>query len=342
MSLPPVHPRAISGLRNFFHDYFQAVRELGLDQTPEQRRHLPEFFLTFSEHSAPPLTLHIYPDGALQTAGALEDKIRALFSPRLEPHVRATLHEISEREGMYQGFQRGGQTLYLHPAALRRLSQLPVARDAYGVIHLTLLWAHLVSFGLLALLLLLAEGGFLENLLVVGFYGVLLLISYFLLTLPLRLSAVQKALGGGRQRAFAAILADCQPVGRRALDEHLAAELPAGVLTRLNQLPERRPQPLDVLIRDEWRLGELWDLAHQAAHDLAKVPESSPEFSRLSTQTEALLDDVAQAFALAQLPEPEQATRLNTLREQITRHAQALGVGRQALLPEPTSAQPSR
>ncbi|MFC6659799.1 hypothetical protein [Deinococcus multiflagellatus] len=191
-------------------------------------------------------------------------------------------------------------------------------------------------------LLTLAEGGFLENLLITGFYGMFFLISYVVLTLPLRLPAVQKALTGGRQRAFAAIVADCQPVGRRALDEHLAAEVPAGVLTRLNALPERRPEPLDVLIRDEWRLGELWDLAHQAAHDLAKVPESSPEFPRLTAQTEALLDDVVQAFAAAQLPEPEQATRLNALREQITRHAQALGVGRQPRLAEPAPASPRR
>ncbi|GGK86620.1 hypothetical protein [Deinococcus radiotolerans] len=322
--IPAVHPLLVSRLHDFAQGYFQAIRKLNLDTSPDTRRHLPELFLTVGQIGATPMTLHIFPDPALDAWEGLKPEVQSLIRTYLGGGVQGILHTTEERGAMYDTLQRTGDSRYLHPGALRTLADLRVGRDAYGLTYSTVQTVHVLGLALLALLLWVFPDGTstLESVGIWLFYAVLGGASYLLLTLPLRVPAVYTLLARSRLQAFGAVLADCQAVGRQNVDDHLAAEIPASVMTRLAQLPAQRPQAQDVLLRDEWRLGELWDLAHRAAHDLAKLPESSLAFPPATLQTEALLDRVLEAFAL-QAAEPSE---LHQLHQQITQHAQALGV----------------
>ncbi|MHA0040646.1 hypothetical protein [Deinococcus sp. PEB2-63] len=324
-TLPAVHPLNISRLRDFAHGYLQEVQRLNLDTSPATRRHLPELFLTFNEQGPSTLTLHVFPDPALDQWKELHSKLGSLVRQHLDGDVRGVIHDVEERASMYDTLQRAGPSRYLHPAALRALSEMQVGRDAYGRIYGGLLTLHVLGGALLiAGFWLLPDGSGPGELVYLSvFWVVLVAISYLIVTLPLRLPRVYTALARPRLRAFAAILADCQVAGRQGIDEGLAAELPASVMQRLSQLPAERPTAQDVLLRDEWRLAELWDLAHHAALELAKTPESSPAFATATRHTEQLLDSVVEAFAERHTNAPG---TLHHVQEKIELHARALGV----------------
>lgn len=312
---------------------------MNLDTSPATRRHLPELFLTFNEQGPSSLTLHAFPDPALDRWKELHSKLGSLVRQHLDGDVRGVIHDVEERTSMYDTLQRAGPSRYLHPAALRALSEIQVGRDAYGRIYGGLLTLHVLGGALLtAGFWLLPDGSGPGELVYLSvFWVVLVTISYLIVTLPLRLPGVYSALARPRLRAFATILADCQVAGRQGIDEGLAAELPASVMQRLSQLPVERPTAQDVLLRDEWRLTELWDLAHHAALELAKTPESSPAFETATRHTEQLLDSVVTAFASRETQEPGQ---LHHLQEQIEHHARALGVVTPPARPSLHSSEP--
>lgn len=326
-----MHPRSVSNLRNLFADYFAKRRELGLEGDQAAQRRMPEFFLSFPTSGispsgrggqAAPLTLHIYSERDLPAAEALETFFKETLPYRLdEPYVCAVRHGPDEREQMYEGFSRTGVTYYLHPAALRTLAGLNVAADLYGALHLALLWAFVLLWVLL-IAVAWSEGDWSY----LPYLGGPLTLIYALLRWTLGLAPVQMALSAGRRARFAQVIQECREVGRRALDADLAAELPLPVLERLSRLPGTRPAPQPLLGESEWRLAEIWDLSHQAAQELTKIPESSPRSAQMTAQVCRLLDTALQAFAAASEGAAPSA-ELDELYAGVTRHAAALGVG---------------
>ena len=325
VSQPPFDPRTVAGLRNFFADFFAKRRELGLDTDPEAERRMPEFFLTLpAAPTASDLTLNIYCEKDMPAAQEMEATFKELIPYRLTSNgLRVRRYQADEREKMYQDFSRSGATYYLHPAALHALAQLKVASDPYGLVALTLLWGHFLCF--VAFVLMMWVAGEWDWAMLVA-VALILVGTYFILNRLVNLQAIRATLSRKRSRQFAAVLGDCQLVAERHLDEALAAEIPPTVLSRLQRLPSQRPAPQDVLLAADWRLGEIWDLAHEAVRQLTKTPESSPLFPRLTLEVEQLLDKAALAFQATPVL-TENHSSLNELYRQVNAHAEALGVG---------------
>ncbi|WP_288434711.1 hypothetical protein [uncultured Deinococcus sp.] len=337
---PALHPAVIGSLRNFFGRYLQAVRELGLDTSPAVQRGLPEFFLTLpTEEGSPPVILHgLLP--AEDRYAPLNNKLDAQVKETGDERLRVILHPATQRDALYQTFAQGGVTRYLHPDAMRALAELRLTWDGYGLLSGVLGWTHALAF-LLGVLVLWGIDGFVVSLLAMLVWAAAVGLSYFVFSRLLVVPALQRRLAARRRAACARILADCQEVGRRPLSPRMAAELPAPVMDALSRLPGERPQAQDVLQRGEWWRAELWDLAHEAARGLAKVPESGPDFAARTRGTAALVGRIVQVFELdAASPgvvSPETAWRLDEAYAQV--EAQAASLGYAAPL-RPRSASP--
>lgn len=314
-------PRMIAGLRNFFADFFQKRQTLRLDQDTENERRMPEFFLTLSSSGISEPTLHIYVEKDMPAREVTEKIFSELIPYRLaDSEWKVRRYEGQHKQQMYDEFARTGTTYYLHPAALRAIAGMTVAGDPYGVVSLGVMWGHVLLF--LALVVLMLIAGEWDWSMLVGF-AVILGLTYFLLNRLINLRAIQRGLGKARMERFITVLDDCQLVGQRHLNEALAVEVPVTILQRLKALPSNRPQPKNVLGASEWRLGELWDLAHEAVHELAKTPESSPQHPHLTKQVEQLLEQAALAFDVASSSTADQL-KFDALYDEVTHHATAV------------------
>lgn len=293
-----LHPDAIGSLRNFFSRYLPTVRELKLDTDPAVRRGLPEFFLTLpTEQGSPSVTLHgLLP--AEDRYAPLNNKLGAQVKEIGEGPLRVILHPAAEREALYRTFAQGGVTRYLHPDAMQALADLNLTWDGYGLLSGVLGWTHALAV-LLGVIVLWGIDGLLVSLLAMLVWAAAVGLSYFVFSRLLVIPALRRRLAARRRAAAGRILADCQEVGRRQLSPRMAAEIPAPVMDALSRLPGERPAAQDVLERSEWWRGELWDLAHEAAHGLAKVPQSSPDFAPLTHDTAALVGRIVQVFELS-------------------------------------------
>ncbi|GHG04871.1 hypothetical protein GCM10017783_16770 [Deinococcus piscis] len=330
-------PRIISALRDYFSAFLMSCREKELDQKAEERRHLPEFFLTFSPDASGGSTkaaLSVYLSQDHPRYETLDEVVgeHKVFLESCEVPLRC--YGPQERTAMYRDFARSGVTYYLHPGALEAIAAFPVSRDAYGRLSLILNWIY----GLLLLgtgVLMLADGNDW------GFWLALaaaLTAVYGLLAWLLNRPALRQPLSALRQQRFGEILSDCQKVSERQLPPALAPEVPASVLSLLTQLPTTRPQSAGTLSEAEWRLGELWDLAHRASAELAKIPESSPVYAKRVREVEMLLRQLLPAFQGDE--RAQDVSRLNVLYEQAQHHAQALGLELQPIRAADAPEQP--
>lgn len=324
-SMSTIHPDVIGRLRTFFTTYLSTVRELNLDTSAAKRRQLPEFFLTLpTEGGTQAVTLRgLLPSG--EVYAPLNTRLREQVKSLSDGRLRVILHPAEEREAMYQTFGQGGVTRYLHPDAMQALADLKLTWDGYGLLSGVLGWSALLAV-VLGLFVLWGVDTLLVTVLAMLFWCAVVGVAYFLLSRLLVVPAIQRPLAARRRAGFARILADCQEVERRQLSPLMAAEIPPSVMDALARLPGERPQAQGVLERGEWWQAELWDLAHEAAQSLAKTPESSPDFPRLTHDTASLVGRVVQVFGLVQGSDPAAAQRLTEVCAQIEQQAAILGL----------------
>lgn len=329
LNLRQLHPQAIASLRNFCADLLAPDSPLESGSA--------EIFLSLTEGESKPTVLLLHDSDGKATQERIKKIAEKSNGRTVWYHLRQ--YPASERSALYTRLG-GGQSLYLHPAALRDLSQLRVAGDPYGLLK------QMNLYGLLLLSALFLMVGLLDR----DLWGTLLMLicllaAYWLIYGLIHLRPIREALARRRKQDFAAVLESCETIGRPELDPDLAAALPERVAERLSRLPDLRPGSGGLPTPGEWRAAEIWDLAHEAAETLGRLPASSPGYPAMQREVEQLLDLAHTALgevATTDLPgDPATPTNpeLAAIYQDIRHHAAALGL--QALSSPAEAAQPS-